>query len=417
MSAPVVVIGAGIVGVCTASYLQREGHAVILIDPKGPGEATSFGNAGCLNGSSIVPVAMPGVISKVPGWLADPLGPLAIRWSYLPRLAPWLYRFWRASSPARVEEIARALRPLLKDSLDNYAPLVRDAGAERLVHRIGHLFAYTTEAAWQGDEAAMALRASNGVSIETLDTEALHELEPDLAPGFIRGRLVRENGHTSNPGRLVKTLAETVVRRGGRIVEERVVGFEANDTGVSAVRTDRGAYPARAVVLATGAWSKTLARMLGDDVPLDTERGYHVVVHDPESAPRIPTMWVEGKIIATAMEGGLRVAGQVEFAGLDAPPNWGRADVQLDLARKMYPALAREHPEARLSRWMGFRPSMPDSLPVIGPSTRYANAFHAYGHGHVGMAAGSTTGRVVAEMVSGKRSSIPIEPFSPRRFR
>lgn len=417
MNPPVVVIGAGVVGVCTASYLQRAGLPVLLLDPFGAGERTSFGNAGCLNASSVVPMAMPGVIGKVPGWLTDPLGPLAIRWSYLPRLAPWLYRFWRASRPHRVQEIAHALRPLLARTLENYSPLVKDARAELLVHRIGHLFAYSTEAGYRADAAAMALRAATGVEIEDLDRASLRELEPDLSPAFSRGRLVRENGHTSDPGRLVKLLAEAVEQRGGRFLRERVVGFEASDQGVSAVRTERRLHAARAVVLAAGAWSRPLARMLGDDVPLDTERGYHIVVRDAESGPRIPTMWAEGKIIATPMDGGLRFAGQVEFAGLDAPPNWGRADVQLALGQKMYPRLSASYPEERLSRWIGFRPSLPDSLPVIGRSTRFANAFHAFGHGHVGMAAGSTTGRVVAELVSGKTPSIPVEPFSPARFR
>lgn len=415
-SPPVIVIGAGIVGVCAASWLQRDGHDVLLLDPRGAGEGTSFGNAGCLNASSVVPVGMPGTIAQVPSWLADPLGPLALRWSYVPRIAPWLWRLWRASAPDRVEAIARALRPLLADSVPNYLPLVRDAGIERLVQRIGHLFAYTTEDGYAKDAAAMRLRQSTGVAIEDLDREQLRELEPDLAPSFVRARLVRENGHTSDPGGLVRGLADHVVRRGGRLLRERVTGFDLNDVGVTAVRTDAGVHAARAVVVAAGAWSKPLARMLGDDVPLDTERGYHIMVRDPETATRIPTMWVEGKIIATAMDGGLRFAGQVEFAGLDAPPNWGRADVQLHLARRMFPALLPEYPESRISRWLGFRPSMPDSMPVLGRARRAANAFHAFGHGHVGMAAGSTTGRVVADLVSGRAPSIPIDAFAATRF-
>lgn len=414
---PVVVIGAGIIGVCSAAYLQRSGHDVLILDPRGAGEATSYGNAGCLNGSSVVPIGMPGTIRQVPSWLMDPLGPLAIRWPYLPSIAPWLWRFWRASGPAQVQEIANALRPLLRDSLANFAPLVKDAGIAHLVHRVGHLVAYSTEAGYAKDAAAMRLRESTGVQIEVLDREALRELEPDLSPEFVCARLMRENGHTSNPGALVKGLAADIERRGGRLLQERVIGFATNDAGVTAVRTEHGVHAAKAVVVAGGAWSRDLALQLGDRVPLDTERGYHIVIRDAESATRIPTTWAEGKVIATPMEGGLRIAGQVEFAGLDAPPRWERADLQLRLGQKMFPALLREYPEHRLSRWLGFRPSLPDSMPVLGRASAHANAFYAFGHGHVGMAAGSTTGRVVSELVSATKTSIPIEAFSPRRFR
>lgn len=414
--APIIIVGAGIVGLCSALYLQRDGRKVTLIDAGGPGEGSTFGNAGCLNASSVVPVSMPGTIRQVPGWLMDPLGPLAIRWSYLPSFLPWLMRFWRAGTPARVQQQAQALRPLLVDSLANYLPLAKEAGVDRLIHHIGHLVAYSSEEGYRKDEAAMKLRADNGSAIATLSGNELHELEPDLGAQFTKGRIIRENGHCSNPLALAQGLARLIERRGGTILREKVAGFETSGGEVTAVTTDRGRHAASHVVLAAGAWSKQMARQLGDDVPLDTERGYHIMIRDAASGPRIPTTWAEGKTVATPMETGLRFAGTVEFAGIDAPPNWERANMQLRLGQQMYPQLAANYPEERLTRWMGFRPSMPDSLPVIGPAARYRNAFHAFGHGHVGLCAGSTTGRVVADLIAGRKPLIPIEAFSAKRF-
>ena len=416
MSAPIVIVGAGIIGLCAAAYLQRDARNVLLLDPGGPGEGATFGNAGCLNASSVVPVSMPGMVKQVPGWMLDPLGPLAIRWSYLPTLIPWLMRFLRAGTPERVRQQARALRPLIADSIANYRPLVKDAGVERLIHRIGHVFVYSSEAGFHKDEVAMKLRADNGTAITALSREELHELEPDLGPAFVKGRLIRENGHCSNPFGLAQGLARAIEARGGKILREKVIGFGSSGAEVVSVVTLEGRHPASHVVLAAGAWSKLLARMLGDDVPLDTERGYHIMIKDPESGPRIPTTWGERKTAATPMETGLRFAGTVEFAGIDAPPNWERARMQLRAGQKMYPGLAPEYAEDRLSMWLGFRPSMPDSLPVLGPASRYRNAFHAFGHGHIGLAAGSTTGRVVAELIAGRKPSIPIEAFDVNRF-
>jgi len=413
----VVVIGAGIVGMAAASYLQRDGRPVVVLDPGAPGEGASYGNAGCLNGSSVVPMSLPGTLAKVPGWLLDPMGPLAIRWRYLPVLLPWLWRFVQAGKPEKVQAQARALRTLLAPSIETYRPLVKAAGAEDLVHRAGHLFAYKSAAAFAGDAGVNQLRRDNGVEIQELTADDLRQLEPALSRDFVRGRLIAENGHCSNPLRLVQSLAEAFVRNGGMVRRLAAEAFDVIDDRVVAVTTADGHQPASAVVLAAGAWSRPLAAKLGDVLPLDTERGYHIMLKDPEVAPRIPTMSAEGKFVATPMEPGLRFAGTVEFAGLEAPPDWRRARILLRQGQDMYPGLAREIPDERLSLWMGFRPSMPDSLPVIGPSSRYANAFYAFGHGHVGLVAGSMTGRVTADLVAGRPPAIDLAPFSATRFR
>jgi D-amino-acid dehydrogenase len=410
------VVGAGMVGVCAASYLQREGHNVFLIDPGTPGEGASFGNAGAFNGSSVTPMSTPGIIKKVPGWLRDPLGPLSLRWTYLPAILPYLWRFVRAGTEEQVHAQARALRPLVGPTLSALEPLVKAAGAEHLVHQRGHLYVYRSAEALAKDGLGWTLRRENGVEVDEFDADELRQLEPALSRDYVRGLLVRENGHTSNPFGLVSALVEEFTRQGGAVIRATALGFRLDGGKLTAIQTDAGELGADAAVLAAGAWSKPLAATLGDPVPLETERGYHLMIRDPEVAPRIPIADADGKFVATPMDTGLRIAGTVELAGLKAPPDWRRARILLDQGRKMLPGLAAHHPEERISVWMGHRPSMPDSLPVIGHSRATPDVVYAFGHGHVGMTSAPMTGRLVADLIAGRKPSIDIAPFSPARF-
>ena len=410
------VIGAGMVGVCAASWLQRDGHSVFLVEAGEPGHGASFGNAGCLNGSSVTPVSMPGVIRNVPRWLLDPLGPLSLRWTYLPAIAPWLVRFVRSGTPDKVRAQARALRPLVGPTLEALKPLVAAARAEDLVHRLGHLYVYRSAESLEKDRLAWQLRRENGVEIDEFDADELRQLEPALSRDYVRGVLVRENGHTSNPLGLVERLLGHFVRSGGELVRARANGFRLDGRRLAAIQTDSGDLPADAAVVCAGAYSKPLAAALGDRVPLETERGYHLMISDPERMPRIPTADADGKFVATPMDTGLRFAGTVELAGLAAPPDWRRARILLAQGRKMLPGLAASHPEERISMWMGHRPSLPDSLPVLGPSRASPDVFYAFGHGHVGMTAAPMTGKIVAELVDGRSPAIDITPFAARRF-
>jgi len=416
MGKTVGVIGAGMVGIAAASFLQRDGHSVFVLDPGAPGEGASFGNAGCLNGSSVVPMSMPGTIRNVPRWLTDPLGPLAIRWRYLPSVAPWLVRFIRAGTPERVKAQARALRPLLAPSIETLLPLAKAAGVADLIHRAGHLWAYRSEESFRKDQAAWRLRRDNGVVATELDADQLRQTEPALSREFVRGVLVQENGHLGNPHGMVTGLAEQIRRDGGEIHTARATGFVLHGGRLKAIRTDRGEFTCDAAVVAAGARSKSLARSLGDRVPLETERGYHLMIRNPEVMPRLPVADADGKFVGTPMETGLRFAGTVELAGLEAPPDWRRAHILLEQGRRLLPGLKANYPEAELSVWMGHRPSLPDSLPCLGPSARSPDVIYAFGHGHVGMTAAPMTGKVVADLVSGRPPGIDIAPFSPGRF-
>ncbi len=412
----VAVIGAGVVGACTALMLQRYGHAVTIIDPKPPGEGASFGNAGCLNGSSIVPMSMPGLWKDVPGWLLDPLGPLSVRWSYLPRIIPWLTRFVQSGRPDKVAAQASALRGLLGPTLELMTSLAKEAGAEDLIRHQGHLYVYRSEAGFCKDQGGWALRQQNGIKLQILTQPALREFDPALASHYFRGVFIEENGHTVNPSKLVKRLVEQAVRNGAVLIPAIAQAIILDGNKVRGVRTSNGEISADYVVVATGAHSKLLASQMGDHVMLDTERGYHLMIRDPEVKPRVPTTEAESKFIANAMEDGLRLAGTVELGGLNLPPDWRRTRSLLKNARQMLPGLSAEYPEDRITQWMGFRPSMPDSLPVIGPSTRSPNVLYGFGHGHVGMTGAPMTAKILAASISGQNLGIDISAFSPSRF-
>lgn len=409
----VAVVGAGVVGLACASQLQMQGHAVTLIDPLPPGEFCSFGNAGCFSRCSFVPLGLPGTWKKVPGWLMDPAGPLFIPLRHLPRIAPWLWRFQRSTSMARVNRIADALHALLTVTLDKWRPLAARAGVPELVVQNGYAFAYESEAGFASDALGREIRRARGVRIEVLTGPAIREFDPVLSPRLTHLVLLPEQGHCPNPLRLSRALAERLRAGGATFVAARAQSFECVEGRVARVVTDAGPIATDAVVVAAGAFSNALSSQLGNRVPLTTERGYHVMLAAPASVPRIPVASGEGKYFATPMEGGLRIAGTVELAGLQAPPDYRRADALLHKAKRLLPALGY----GSVERWMGHRPSLPDSLPVIGRARSVSNAFFAFGHGHVGLTAAAPTGEIVADLVAGREPFIDIAPFAAERFR
>lgn len=410
--ARVAVIGAGVVGLACATHLQMRGREVTLFDPRAPGEYCSFGNAGCLSRASFVPLGLPGMWKKVPRWLLDAHGPLSIPLAYAPRVAPWLWRLARASSVGNVNRIADAMRPLMDASIAKWRPLAEHAGVPELVVQQGYAWAYESEAAFRGDAFGRALREERGVRLDILSGGAIREFEPSLSPGVTRLVVMPDQGHCPNPLRLSQALAQRLRSGGARIVPREARDLRLRDGRVTGIVTTDGVFDTDAVVVAAGAHSGELAAKLGSRVPLETERGYHVMLESPGVAPRIPVMSAEGKFFATPMEGGLRVAGTVELAGLAARPNYARADALLDLARRLFPGLTHGNVE----RWMGHRPSLPDSMPVLGRSPGVPNAFFAFGHGHVGLSAAAPTGEIIADLVDGRRPYMDVRPFSADRF-
>ena len=421
MSRRVVVAGAGIVGACCALALQRDGHPVVLVDAGEPGgeQAASYGNGAWLSPASVVPMSLPGTWRKVPGWLLDAEGPLTLRWRALPALAPWLWRFLRAGARvARVEASARALSALLRDAPERHAALAAQAGVSDLVVKAGLVYAYPERVAFEAEALAWRLRRDNGVVWDELDARALAERLPALGPSYRFGVRVAAGAHCLDPGAYVAALARLVVARGGELVRARVRGFDAPGGRLRAVRTEHGVLDCDAAVIAAGIGSASLARAAGDAVPLASERGYHVVVAAPGFTLASPVMPSDGKMANTSTRAGLRLAGQVELAAVDAPPDWRRADILLAHARRAYPALAALPARSEgMPRWLGHRPSTPDGLPVIGPAHGIAGIVHAFGHGHVGLAAAPATADLVAELVGGRASGIDPAPYAAARFR
>jgi D-amino-acid dehydrogenase len=412
---PIIVIGAGIVGVCCASYLRREGREVVLLErEEGPGEGTSKGNAGALSPGSCVPLAMPGVFRKIPGWLTDPEGPLTIQPRYFLRALPWLMRFTASATPARVQQIADGLRLLHRHVYDCYEPLVNRAGCQALIHQSGTLNLYRSEAALKASMSDWKIRADRGGTMEVLTGAQMRELEPALSPAFTHGVLLPDHGYLANPYRLVRALAQQFVAEGGRIEQAAVRALRGTQAAgrVTVTLADGRELTAERVVVAAGAWSSALLAPLGIRIPLETQRGYQVTIADAGVQPRMPITVSEDKYYATPMEDGLRVAGTVEFAGLDAPPQYRRARKLLEQVRQVYPSIDT----TRFTEWMGHRPCLPDTLPAIGSPRGHAGLVLAFGHGHNGMTSGPVTGRLVTDLVAARRPFIDPAPFLPDRF-
>jgi D-amino-acid dehydrogenase len=392
------VLGAGIVGVCSALALQREGHSVTLVDRDEPGRGCSFGNAGILHAGGVLPLGRPGILAKVPGMLLNREGALVIRPLHLLRLAPWLARMVAASRPAAVERACQALAPLALGARTAYAPLLKAAGAGHLVRERGELYAYRTRQGFAEAEAEMRARQRFGVPVETLDAARLREMEPAISPEYRHAHYQPASAYVASPYRLVQELAEFFVRNGGRL--ERRDVREA-----SGLKYDN-------LVICAGAFSRRFAVAFGADVPLQTWRGYHIMV--PPDSVKLNGLLVDGDMhfAVTPMEEGIRVAGLLEFASLEAPPNYARADLFLKLARRLIPSF----PTAATSRWMGHRPGTPDSLPVIGRAPGHGNVYFNFGHGTLGLTFAAISAQILADTVAGRRGAIDPAPYRAERF-
>lgn len=413
------IIGGGVVGACTALAAQRAGFEVTLIEPDAPGgeQAASYGNGCWFSTSSTVPPAVPGLWKKVPKFLADPLGPLAIRWSYFPKVLPWLARYLLSGrTEAKVLTTGRALQALIAGAPALHAALAEEAGVGHLVERRGQLYIFPNRAAFEADALPWRIRAATGVKWIEIDEDELRQREPDLDRRYKFAVLVEDGGHCTNPGAYVAALAALAEAQGMARVKARATGFRIEGGRLKAVLTDQGEVPADRAVISAGAHSRVLARAAGDDLPLETERGYHAVIAAPEAGPRMPLMPSDGKMSITMTETGLRAAGQVEIAGLEAAPNWKRAEILRDHLLRSFPGLPREIPAERIKVWMGHRPSMPDGLPCIGSSSKSADILHCFGHGHVGLVAAPRSAELAVALLTGGRPPIAPEPYSPRRF-
>ncbi len=416
----VAVLGAGIVGAATALELLRDGHRVTMLEPAAPGgeQAASHGNGAWLSPGSVIPPSLPGLWRRVPGFLADPLGPLAIRPRRLPAAAPWLLRYLLAGwTEARVERTARALRPLLQDAPALHRALAVEAGVGRLIEKRGLLHIYPSRAEFAQEALAWRIRRRVGIEWLELSAEELRQRVPELDRRYGFGVLMESGGHCLDPGAYVAALVALAVKRGAELRPQAARGLRIEGGRLRAVRLAAGELACDAAVVCAGMGSRALAAAAGDRVPLESERGYHAQLADPEVRPRLPMMPSDGRMAITLTDGGLRVAGQVEIGGMRAAPDWRRAEILRDHMLRSFPDLPRDLPAARVRFWMGHRPSLPDGLPCLGASRACPDVVHAFGHGHVGLVAAPRTARLVAQLLGGRVPEVPVAPFSPQRFR
>lgn len=408
----VAVVGAGIVGICCAAYLVRQGFRVILYDRRGPGELTSFGNLGGIQNLAATPLSLPGLARELPRWVMDQSGPLIIRPSYLPRAATWLWKFWRQSALDRVWHNAKALNDLNRHSVEAHMTLVDWAHARDLIQVPGQLYVWTSRRYYEGSRLAREIWASTGQEHAEVGPDEIRQMEPSLGGRFEVGLHIPGNGFCRDPYRLCKTLTEQAIAEGLTYRREEVNGFSLADGRIDAIQTDRGMQKVRDVVIAAGTWSKALLAQLGYEVPLESQRGYHVTVADPGVALSRMLLVIDKKIAITPMSAGLRIGGTVEFAGTEALPDYRRARNLLALGKSLMPELNTE----QATEWMGHRPCLPDSLPVIGRAQRFPNLLFAFGHGHMGLLGSAPTGRVIADLVAGRTPDVGLDPFRIERF-
>jgi D-amino-acid dehydrogenase len=409
----VVVIGAGVIGLSIALALQRRGRRVLVIDREGLAAGASRGNAGAFAYSDVLPLASPGLLARLPRWLLDPLGPLALRPAYLPRITPWLWRFWRACRAENVAASTQAQAALMRLSAAATSRLIDSLDADALLHRHGNLHLYDSEASWRASLPGWQTRAQHGIAFEHLrGHSALAALQPGLDARFVAGTFVADWPTIDDPLLWVRRLADALRHHGGALARAQAVALMPRDGGAAVQLADSTTLAAQHVVVAAGAWSHRLSATLGQRLPLETERGYNTTLPPGAFDLRRQLTFVDHGFVMTPIGGGVRVGGAVELAGLDAPPNFARADALLFKARRFVPGLRTQGG----TRWMGCRPSLPDSLPVIDRSAATPAVIYAFGHGHLGLTQSAATAELAASLVHSEAPAIDLTPFRAQRF-
>jgi D-amino-acid dehydrogenase len=408
----IAIIGGGIVGICAAALLAEAGRDVTVFDRTGICEETSSGNAAAFAFSDVLPLAHKGMIRQLPKWLADPLGPLSIPPAYLPRLLPWLIRFWRAGAPEKYEASLTTQAGMMKLAEAEWMGLLDRSGTRSMLREDGSLELYESEGEFQAGLSGWTARERFGIGFRHVEGEDLATLQPGLSPRFVKGTFVPGWKTVADPKLLGKAVWAYAQSKGARFQMARIDRVAADQDGATLTLADGSTRRARQLVIAAGAWSHLLARQLGDRIPLETERGYNTTL--PTSAFEVKRMLIfsgHGFVI-TPLETGLRVGGAVELGGIERPPNYARSKALLRKAQKFLPGLdpsgGRE--------WMGFRPSLPDSVPVIGKAQGSRPVVYAFGHGHLGLTQAAATGRLIRGLVLGQTPPVDLAPFSPQRF-
>lgn len=408
----VIVVGAGMVGIAAAMRMQEYGHQVTLIDRAGPAGGTSFGNAGILASSSVIPVTTPGIMRKAPKMLFDPLQPLFLRWRYLPKLMPWLIPYLRHANMADTQRIAEALNPIIGQSLQDHQALAAGTQAERWIRPCDYTYIFKDRSGFEADKAMWDLRKALGHEWIEYENEAFTAYDPFMADSHRFAVAMQNHGMILSPGDYIADLVKVFEERGGRMITADVDAISHENGHVTGIRTGGEALPADRVILAMGAWSGTLAKQLGISIPLEAERGYHIELWHPNAKPKTPLMVVAGKFVVSPMKDRIRLAGIVEFGGLKAAASEAPFRLLMHNVRQYMPDLTW----AEETRWMGHRPAPTDSIPVIGEVPEIKGVFMGFGHHHVGLTGGAKTGQILAMLASDIHPNMDLSAYDMRRF-
>ncbi|WCK03850.1 NAD(P)/FAD-dependent oxidoreductase [Agrobacterium tumefaciens] len=408
----VIVIGAGVVGLSAAIAAQGRGLSVTVIDREGPAAGASAGNAGAFAFTDILPLASPGILWKAPKWLLDPLGPLSVPPAYALKIAPWMFRFWRACAASNVENSTAAQTALMDLSKAELEPFLKRTDTIAMLRKEGNLQVYESEAEFESSLPGWKARERHGIEFRHLNAEQMAEIQPGIASRFTCGTFTPGWYSIADPKFYTQALADHFRTIGGRIECLDVASLRPREDGVEVVSHDGRTRKAGRVVLAAGAFSHRIARSLGEKIPLETERGYNTTL--PSGAFDLRTQVTFGGhgFVVTRLSSGIRVGGAVELGGLELPANFARSEALLAKAKAFLPGLKTEGGK----QWMGFRPSLPDSLPAIGQARHTARVVYAFGHGHLGLTQSAGTARIVADLLTGQKPAIDTRAFSPQRF-
>ena len=408
----VVIIGAGIIGVCCALKLVERGLSVILVDRNAPCEGASFGNAGVISPWSCVPQSVPGLWKKLPKWVIDPEGPIFIRKRYLASFLPWALKFLQAGKIEKVEQIGDAMMVLSDRSPSHYRELLSGTSELELVKDSYYIFAYKKAEQASLDHFGWQMRKKRNVPLSLINAAELKELEPSISPDFRAAIMIHEQARALNPHAIGKALVSKARALGVKFFQSKVK-FIQKDENVWVINCGEDRYFSDKLVLAAGVWSASLLRPFGYDLPLQAERGYHLLCQNPGITINHSIMDVERMCVASQMESGIRIAGTAEFAGIDAEPDYRRAFVFKKALKNLFPLIDVEHAEP----WMGRRPTFPDSLPCIGPVSNLKGLFAAFGHSHYGLGQAPNTGQIIADCIMGKKSGVDLTPYRIDRFK
>ena len=403
------IIGAGIQGVCNALFLQKKGFDVIIFDKDEPGCGASYGNAGHFSPYASVPLNRPDVLTDVPAMLLSSNGPLALKWNYVPKMIPWFLKFIRNCTKERMMHTATYMHQILDLSLPAYEELFTEVDLEGLVVDNGIMYIWNNQNI-SSRNLEIKIRDQLGVKQKLLNPKEIHDLEPNIKPIYDGGVFYEYAKHTTNPKKVLLKLFDLFIQKGGKFLKHDIKNLNF-DEDKPIIRTETQRFIFDKVVIACGAFSKKFTKDLYENIPLDTERGYHIHYKGYQHLISRPVVFSNRGFGMTPMEQGLRVVGTVEFGGLENPPSKGRIKNLINNAKFMLNDLPDHEDE-----WLGFRPSLPDFLPVIGPSKNYKNVFYSFGHHHLGWTLGAISGKIISKMISEEKTNLNLEPYSSLRF-